>query len=159
MKLTLRFDFYSPAELAKLTYQRAKALSWDVSETVLPEIAKRGRGTPRLALKLLQSCHRFARSIGESTITLEHLRQTCELETIDDLGLGPVEQKYLAILADGSSRLNVIASRIGLPTRTVSEVTEQFLIRFGLVEKDDQGRRQLTALGREHLSKPRNNSF
>jgi Holliday junction DNA helicase RuvB len=48
--------------------------------------------------------------------------------------------------------LNVIASMIGLPARTVSQVTEPFLLRAGLVVKDDQGRRQLTVKGREHAS-------
>lgn len=153
MKLTLRFQFYSDAELAKLTYHRAIALGWDVSEDVLPCIAKRGRGTPRIALRLLQSCRRVARSVGADTITMEHLVRACSLEGIDGAGLGPTEQQYLSILSKGNSRLNVIASRIGLPTRTVSEVTESFLIRSGLIEKDDQGIRQLTALGREHLSK------
>jgi Holliday junction DNA helicase RuvB len=68
------------------------------------------------------------------------------------LGLGPTEQAYLRILAEGDSRLNVIASRLGLPPRTVSQVTEPFLIRAGFVAKDSQGLRQLTVLGRAHLS-------
>ena len=79
--------------------------------------------------------------------------RACQLEQIDGLGLGPIEQAYLRIVSEGSSRLNVIASRIGLPARTVSQVTEPFLIRTGLVVKDDQGRRQLTKEGREHLQK------
>jgi Holliday junction DNA helicase RuvB len=73
---------------------------------------------------------------------------------LDDQGLGPLEQKYLAALAEGASRLNVLASMLGLPARTLAVVTEPFLIRAGLVVKDDGGRRQLTANGREHLSKP-----
>jgi Holliday junction DNA helicase RuvB len=56
------------------------------------------------------------------------------------------------ILAEGPSRLNVVASRLGLPTRTVCEVIEPFLLRAGLVVKDDTSRRALTALGRVHLS-------
>jgi Holliday junction DNA helicase RuvB len=105
-----------------------------------------------LALRLLQACRRVCRAEGQSTITLAHLGRACQLEQIDALGLGPTEQQYLRILADGDSRLNVVASRLGLPARTVSQVTEPFLIRAGLVVKDDQGRRQLTALGREHLA-------
>ena len=77
----------------------------------------------------------------------------CSLEHIDDLGLGPMEQKYLAALAGGVSRLNVLACMLGLPTRTLSTVTEPFLIRAGLVVKDDGGRRQITAAGREQVSK------
>jgi Holliday junction DNA helicase RuvB len=73
------------------------------------------------------------------------------LEGIDNLGLGPVEQSYLRVVSEGTTRLNMIASRLGLPARTVSEVIEPFLIRAGLMDKDEGSRRQLTAGGREHL--------
>jgi holliday junction DNA helicase RuvB len=152
MKLVLRFQFYSVEELTILVKQRSHALRWQVDEEVLPAIASRSRGVPRLGLRLLQSCRRVCRSEGTSTITQEHLERACLLEGIDALGLGPVEQQYLMILAERDTRLNVIASRLGLPPRTVASVTEPFLIRAGLMVKDDKGRRQLTELGREHLS-------
>ena len=85
------------------------------------------------------------------TITVEHLKRACLLEQLDELGCGPTEQKYLKALLEGASRLNVLASLLGLPSRTVSEVVEPFLIRAGLIIKDDAGRRQLTAVGRDHL--------
>ena len=151
MKLVLRFEFYDEDDLTTLLVQRSKALGWLVYAEVLPLIAQRSRGTPRLALRLLQTCRRVCRAAGERTIKQEHLEKACLLEKIDALGLGHVEQHYLRILADGPNRLNVIASMIGLPARTVSQVTEPFLIRMGLVVKDDQGRRVLTAKGREHL--------
>jgi Holliday junction DNA helicase RuvB len=152
MKLVLRFQFYSAEELAMLVRQRSQALRWPVDEDVFGQIAQRSRDTPRLGLRLLQACRRVCRSEGESTITQAHLERACSLEGIDALGLGPVEQQYLLIVAERDTRLNVIASRLGLPPRTVSEVTEPFLLRAGLVAKDDQSRRQLTALGRQHLS-------
>lgn len=151
MKLTLRFQFYSEEDLALLLNQRSQALEWNVHESLFPAIAQRSRGTPRLALRLLQSCRRVCRAEGENALFPDHLEKACSLEGIDCLGLGPTEQQYLRILSQGTSRLNVVASRLGLPARTVSEVTEPFLIRMGLVEKDHQGRRQLTAQGREHL--------
>ena len=86
---------------------------------------------------------------------MAHLKKACALEDVDELGLGPVEQQYLRILLEGASRLNVTASRLGLPTRTVAEVSEPFLIRVGLVMKDDVGKRNLTAEGRNHLSNSR----
>ncbi len=55
------------------------------------------------------------------------------------------------MLKDGASRLNVIASVLELPTRTVSEVTEQYLIRAGLIDKSKDGQREFTAKGREHV--------
>lgn len=152
MKLVLRFQFYTVEDLTTIVKQRSQALRWKVDEEVLPLIASRSRGIPRLGLRLLQSCRRVCRSEGESTITQQHLERACLLEGIDALGLGPVEQQYLMILAERDTRLNVIASKLGLPPRTVSHVTEPFLLRFGLICKDDQGRRQLTALGRKHLS-------
>jgi holliday junction DNA helicase RuvB len=149
MRLVLRFEFYSEDELATVLRHRAKCLRWKIEEQVLPLIAQRSRGTPRLALRLLQACHRVCRSQGETSITQDHLQRACDLEQIDEMGLGPIEQRYIGILRDGPQRLNVISSMIGLPSRTVSQVTEPFLIRAGLVVKDDQGRRQLTGVGYE----------
>jgi Holliday junction DNA helicase RuvB len=153
MKLVLRFQFYTDEELTILLRQRSRALNWVVDESVFPNVAQRARGTPRLGLRLLQSARRVCRAEGERTITLAHLERACLLEQIDPLGLGPTEQHYLRILAEGDSRLNVIASRLGLPPRTVSQVTEPFLLRAGFMVKDNQGRRQLTTQGREHLVK------
>ena len=153
MRLLLRFEFYTVEELVKIVTHRAKALRWHLDESLPPLIAQRGRGTPRLALRLLQACHRVSRAGGQEQITADHLRQACELERLDDLGLGPLEQRYLKCVAEGATRLNVLGSVLGLPTRTLSSVTEPFLLRAGLVAKDDSGRRQLTDLGRAHLSK------
>jgi Holliday junction DNA helicase RuvB len=153
MKLVLRFQFYSVEELRQIVTHRARALAWELDELVPPMIATRSRGTPRLALRLVQACRRVCRANGEHKITLDHLRKACALEGLDEQGLGPTEQQYLRALAEGATRLNVVASILGLPSRTVAEVTEPFLIRAGLVVKDDQGRRRLTSRGREHLLK------
>jgi len=152
MKLLLRFEFYSAEDLKELLRHRSRALGWEIDAEALPLIAQRARGIPRLALRLLQSCHRVCRAQGQSTISLDHLTRACALEQIDSLGLGPIERRYLELLSEGASRLNVLASTLGLPARTVSQVTEPFLIRAGLIIKDDAGRRQLTGKGREHLS-------
>lgn len=137
----------------ELLRQRSRAFQWSVDDNVLAPIARRSRGTPRFALRLLQSCRCVCRSEGENTITLAYLERACELEQSARLGLGSMEKQYLLMLAEGDSRLNAIASRLGQPARTVSEVTEPFLIRAGLGVKIDQGRPQLSAAGREHLSK------
>lgn len=155
MRLLLRFTFYSVEELTTILLQRARALGWDIHEELLPQIAQRARGTPRIALRILQACRRVARSEGEFTITAAHLDRACALDQLDELGLGPTEQQYLAALADGNTRLNVLASILGLPSRTVNTVLEPFLIRAGLIVKDDSGRRQLTGKGRGHLSDSR----
>lgn len=153
MRLLLRFDFYTDEELAKIVTHRAKSLQWHMDDQLPPLIAERSRGTPRLALRLLQSSRRVCRAEGQETLTIHHLRTACQLEGLDEMGLGPTERKYLLALAEGATRLNVIASMLGLPARTLSMVTEPFLLRAGLVYKDDDGRRQMTALGKDHLMK------
>jgi len=153
MRLVLRFTFYDEDDLAEITRQRCLALNWPVEEDVLPFMAQRSRGVPRLALRLIQAARRVARSEGEIRITLDHLERACSLEGIDSLGLGPTETEYLRILDARTTRLNVIASRIGLPARTISSTTEPLLIRLDLMDKDEQGKRFLTTKGRKHLSK------
>ena len=151
MKLILRYEFYSEEELGQIIRHRSRALGWTIEDALVPQIAQRSKGTPRLALRLLQAAHRVSRSVGEEWIAADHLEKACNLENVDGLGLGANEQQYLKILVEGPNRLNVLASRLALPSRTVSQVVEAFLIRAGLVAKDHQGIRQLTAKGREHL--------
>ena len=152
MRLTLRFEFYSVEDLATIVRHRCRATGWGLDEELLTLIAVRSRGTPRIALRLLGSCRRVCRSEGESHINRKHLDTACHLEKLDELGLGPNEQAYLQMLKAGPTRLNVIASRLSLPTRTVSQVTEAFLIRRDLIEKDKNGLRQLTPKGHQHLA-------
>jgi Holliday junction DNA helicase RuvB len=155
MRLNLRFSPYATEDIEQILWARLRGLNWPVEDGVLSEIAVRSRGVPRLGLRLAQASHRVARSLGETTITKTHLEKACQLESLDNKGLGPTETEYLRVLLEGGCRLNVIASRLGLPARTIAEVTEPFLIRSGLVIKDDQSKRQLTAEGREHLSSQR----
>jgi holliday junction DNA helicase RuvB len=157
MKMILHVGFYTVEELTTIVTSRAKWLNWRTEKSVPELIAKRSQGVPRLALRLLQSCHRFCSSLHESSITVAHLEEACALEQRDDLGLDVIDRKYLNILVQGASRLNVIVSQLGEDHRNVSSVIEPTLIRLGLVCKDDKGQRHLTALGREHLSKSRPN--
>lgn len=154
MKLVLRFEYYSAEELTRLLQQRAKALGWAIDNGVLAEIAKRGRGTPRLAIRLFEACRRTCRSEGDTTITMKHFERTCYLEAIDSMGLDRTETQILEILKDASGpvRLGVIAARLGLPTRTVSECSERYLLQQGLISKTSEGR-CITAKGLEHMRK------
>jgi Holliday junction DNA helicase RuvB len=151
MRLVCRLSYLSVAELARVVLYRSRALGWDVHEAVLHMVAQRAKGTPRLALRILQSCRRVCRAEGDNTITPKHLETACELDQLDTLGLDATEQEYLRILAEGPARLHVVASRIGLPVQTIQRVTEVTLIRLDLVGKTANGQRELTAKGREHL--------
>ena len=152
-KLILRLEHYAENELAEILNQRTRRLNWPTDQSVLRGIAQRGRGTPRLALRLLEATRRTARSEGADTITTEHFSRTIEVEGIDQLGLDPLEQQYLSILAEASQpiRLNVLATRLGLPRQTIERVIESDLIRLGLVTKSEAGR-SLTDLGVAHVN-------
>ena len=81
------------------------------------------------------------------------MKRMCEIESYDAIGLDAIERQYLQLLreAQGPLRLNVIATHMGLPRRTIESVIESELIRLGLVSKADDGR-MLTAAGSKHLS-------
>ena len=147
LRLTLRFDYYSEEDLCRVVDLRARALGWDLDPRVLPMIAARGKGTPRIALKWMQAAYRSSRAAGESTVTIKHLLEACRLEGCDHLGLGFLEQKYLRLLLDGPRRVNLLASSLGVPTKTLTSVMECFLIRAGLIDKDEQSRRILMSVG------------
>jgi Holliday junction DNA helicase RuvB len=150
-RLILRFTHYSPTELEQIAKHRAAALEWSVEPEVFVEAAKRGRGTPRLVLRLLNASQRTARADGSSTITMDHFRKTCILESIDKEGLDSTEQRYLQLLLAGPHRLNMLSSKLALPKRTIETVIESdYLIRSGLIDKDEQSRRVLTTEGRRH---------
>lgn len=153
-KLVLPFKFYGDEELALLLKHRSKQLGWSVEdEGIFNQIATRSKGTPRIALKILEAAKRYARSLGEKCITLEHFNSSCSLEGLDSLGLGSVERDYLKILAEQKEpvRLNVLASRMGLPKKTLTDTIEGFLMRVGLIIKSDKGL-MISPDGLEHLS-------
>lgn len=152
-KLLLRFSFYAVEELTEIVRTRAKGLGWQIQSDVAEAIAHRSKGVPRLAIRLLQSCWRVCRAAGDHVVTKQHLERACVLDQIDALGLDSTEQQYLSCLADGPLRLNMLASMLGLPSRTISTVTESYLIRSGLITKDKNGLRLLTAKGMEHVGR------
>ena len=77
MRLTLRFQFYRPEDLETIARMRAASLGWDVGDNLFPMIAQRSRGTPRLALRLLQAAHRVSRAEASEVITIAHLDRAC----------------------------------------------------------------------------------
>lgn len=154
MKQTLYVPFYGQDELTEILRRRILALGWNVEDGVLPLLASLSKGVPRQALRLLSASHRVTRSGEESIVTLAHAKRAIALEGLDDKGLTTVEQAYLRVVAEGASKLGIISSRIGMPAPTVQQVVEPYLIRSGLISKDD-GRRELTAIGREHLARSR----
>jgi Holliday junction DNA helicase RuvB len=152
-KVVLQLTHYEPAELIELIRQRAKALNWPVTDKAIEGIAARGRNTPRLALRLLEAARRHQMAENGQNITEEHLDRMCQIEGYDCMGLDISERKYLELLKDGPVRLNVIATQMSLPRKTVEKVIESELIRIGLATKTAEGMRILTQAGADHLKK------
>ncbi len=157
-KLVLDYQFYSVKEIEIMLRTRVQQLKWIVEDSVFGHISLRGKGVPRIALRLLESIKMLASSQNEEVIRADHFHRTCQIESIDPKGLTGNEVKYLKILyeSDGSVRLNVIASRMGLHPKHVSAIIEQFLIRDGLVTKNNSVR-VLTQDGLNHLRQFHNN--
>jgi len=150
-RLVLHLDYSNQDELAEIVRQRCRALRWEIEPELLGEIAKRGKGTPRIALRLLQSARRCQVAEGGDVLTVDHLRRACLVERISDLGLDNVQQKYLHLLANGPMRLNVLGSMLGVSTKVLTKTVEPYLLRSGMVVKTDAGLRTLTEFGQNHL--------
>jgi Holliday junction DNA helicase RuvB len=155
MSHVLRMDWYTADDLARICQQRARSLRWDADPNVFPAIGRRGKGTARLALHLMSATYRVSRSESADRLTIEHLNRAVEVEGLDELGLDQHEQALLRTLAEAKGkpvRLQMLCARVGQPTRTVSEVTESFLLREGLIVRTDAGR-ELTQKGREYVAR------
>ena len=152
MKMICQLRRYEAADIARILRQRSQQLGWEVEQEVLDAVAVRSFGTPRLALRLLDSIRRSGRAEGDSAITTAHATHAFELEQVDALGLDADSRSYLDILATSRrpTRLSVIASRLGQPPEAVSRVIEPNLLWLGLIERNDRGR-SLTSKGIEHV--------
>jgi Holliday junction DNA helicase RuvB len=152
---TLRFSYYCEEDLRNIVAVRARSLGWGIADEAVSPIAERSRGTPRIALKILQASRSVCRAEGEDTISLAHLNRASRLMGLDVRGLNKeTDLAYMRLLQDShdGTQLSVLASRLGIPTKTVTTVIEPFLLREGLIEKGGkQSKRILTAKGKEHL--------
>ena len=151
-RIILHLDYYSLEELQKIVQQRCHAMGWQYDPLLPGEIAQTGHETPRIAIRLLCSSRRVAAAEGATEITVAHLLKACEVERISNLGLDNISQKYMRLLAGPGQRLNVLASTLGVSTKVLTKTVEPFLLRSGLLVKDDGGIRQLTQEGRDHLA-------
>ncbi|AQT68251.1 Holliday junction ATP-dependent DNA helicase RuvB [Anaerohalosphaera lusitana] len=154
MRLCCRFNYYSADDLTYIVKQRADALKWDYENSeVLHEIAKRAKQTPRIALnRNLQMAWSVCSADGRNVITKEDVCKAFDLLDIDEEGLDTLDQAYLCELSKRNSmKLNVLSSKLGLPSRTISSVIEPYLLRQELIEKQGS-ERQITEKGKQHIS-------
>lgn len=146
----IQMQFYSEAELAQVVLQASRKLGLNCTHDGAREIAKRSKGTPRVANRLLRRARDFAQVMG-SAMTGDAVREACEALGVDEAGLDRTTRAYVKYLSTASRPvgLNTISSFLGESPSTLEESIEPYLIRTGLLEKMPQGR-MLTARGRSH---------
>ena len=155
--VTLRLELYTPEELATIVTRSAGILNVDIVDEGAYEIARRSRGTPRIANRMLRRVRDFAQVKADGVITKEVADQAlCALE-IDYLGLDPVDRRMLGAIIDnyngGPVGLETLAATIGEEAVTLEDVYEPYLMQLGFLTRTPRGR-CVTQKAYQHLHKP-----
>ena len=150
-------EFYTVEELKTIILHSAKTLGVEIDEEGAFELARRSRGTPRLANRLLKRVRDFAQVRYDSVITKEVAEYALDLLEVDRLGLDKGDRAILETIADkfggGPVGLDTIAAALGEDSGTIEDVYEPYLIQNGLIERTPRGR-AITRLAYEHLHRP-----
>ena len=151
--IPLRINFYSPEELEQIVIRDARIL--EIAKDAAFEIAKRSRGTPRIAIRLLKRVRDFASDAKEKIISKTTADYALKRLEIDNAGLDAADYRYLKFIAinyrGGPVGIDTIASAIGEEKDTVEDTIEPYLIQQGFVEKTPRGR-VLTEVAIKHLN-------
>jgi Holliday junction DNA helicase RuvB len=151
-----RLSFYDPKELIIILKKAAKKLGLFVDEKSLEELAKRARGTPRIALKLLKRARDYAAVKGKGEITHTLTHQALSMLEIDDMGLDGLDKRLLLAVIEkhsgGPVGVETIASTISEDTGTLEDVVEPYLLQIGFLKRTPRGR-IATAAAYIHLGK------
>ncbi len=139
-----RLDFYEAATLAQIVKRSAHLLGVPLPDDAAGEIARRSRGTPRIANRILRRVRDYAEVRGEGAITLDATRQALVLLDIDELGLDDTDRMVLRCIVDkfagGPVGLETIAASIGEESDTIMDVYEPFLLQCGFLQRTPRGR-------------------
>ncbi|PIS09619.1 Holliday junction branch migration DNA helicase RuvB [Candidatus Beckwithbacteria bacterium CG10_big_fil_rev_8_21_14_0_10_34_10] len=139
-----RLNFYNPKDLAQILKRSAKILKIPIEEDSCQQLAKRSRGTPRIANRLLKRIRDFAQIKGEGKINEGLLDNALKVLEIDSLGLAKEDRDFLKALcldyAGGPVGLETLSATIAEDIGTVEEVIEPFLIQKGFLKRTKQGR-------------------
>lgn len=152
-----KLDFYTTNELVQVLKRSANVLNVTLEKEGALELARRSRGTPRLANRLLKRVRDFAQVRYDSVITKEVAEYALDLLEVDRLGLDKGDRAILETIADkfggGPVGLDTIAAALGEDSGTIEDVYEPYLIQNGLIERTPRGR-AITRLAYEHLHRP-----
>jgi len=157
-QIALRLDYYDPSTLKYIVKRSASILNTQIDEEAALEVAKRARGTPRIANNLLRWVRDFAATKKEKKIDSLLAKRALEMLSIDDLGLDEMDKKILTLIIDhhngGPVGLNNLAAAVGEEPHTLEEVHEPFLIMQGFLKRTPRGR-EATGLAYEHIGRKR----
>lgn len=140
----LNLDLYSVEQLLEIVTRSAKILDVPINNDAAIEIARRSRGTPRIANRLLKRVRDYAQVIGDGKITLKIAKESLLVFEVDEEGLDKVDQRLLQSIiknfAGGPVGLDTLAASIGEDKETIEEVCEPFLIQKGFINRTPRGR-------------------
>ena len=155
--ISIKIDYYTEKELEAIVMRTSRVLSAPIDPEAASLIAKRSRGTPRLANRLFKRVRDFADFKGEDSISLETTQEALRALKIDELGLDEVDIRYLTCVIDrfkgGPVGLEAIASSIGEEITNLEDVYEPYLVLTGMINRTPRGR-VATELAYKHLKRP-----
>lgn len=153
---TCRLDYYSPDVLEQILSRTGRLLQFTLGKEESFEIAKRARGTPRIANNLLRWVRDFAQMRSGNRVDKTVVIQALALLNIDEIGLDEMDKKILNVMIEqfsgGPVGLNTIAVAVGEEGHTIEEVYEPYLIMMGFIKRTPRGR-EITAQGYQHMLK------
>ena len=154
--INMHLEYYAPETLQKIIRRSAKLLKVPISDDAAAEIARRSRGTPRIANGLLRRVRDFAQVKGDGSINHALAKMALQALNIDEYGLDEIDNKILLTIIDkfrgGPVGLSTIATAIGEDAGTVEDVYEPFLIMEGFIKRTPRGR-MVTKLAYDHLGR------
>jgi Holliday junction DNA helicase RuvB len=153
--MTFRLGYYAAEELAAIVRRSAQILAIDVAGEAADEIARRSRGTPRVANRILRRVRDFAEVRHEGAVSTDVAREALELLQVDEFGLEHTDRELLDAIAHkfggGPVGLSTLAVVLGEEADTIEDVYEPYLLQLGFIQRTPRGR-IITELGRGHIA-------
>jgi len=152
--MTFRLDYYAPPELGTIVRRSARILDVVVDDDAADEIARRSRGTPRIANRILKRVRDVAQVRHDGAISAEVAREALTLLEVDDRGLERIDRDLLGAIVGkfggGPVGLSTLAVTLGEEPDTIEDVYEPYLLQLGFLQRTPRGR-VVTELGLEHV--------
>lgn len=155
--VTYRLDFYDQMSIERIVHRSARILGVTLEELGAEEIARRARGTPRVANRLLKRVRDYAQVRAAGIITRSVAEEALGLLEIDELGLDDIDRRVLLAIVDkfdgGPVGIDTIAAAISEESDTIMDVYEPYLLQLGFIARTPRGR-VATRLAYQHLGRP-----